>query len=331
MSELFPLEEARHVQDCDLPLWNLSHGEDPELLLAYFEWLTKTGNEEAFESAVNSMQQVGVGFNALHIKRMNSLNTGKMTDSLQLNFYSEAISGTGEESPHNHSRPAHAAWYSTGARQVISRWRPTDSEPLAEYDTDFKHVDVVANAIIDNKDGRLPGYYPRKIGESVLWLLSRTKVAPLGSQTFSNREVHAVSVEWRKDSIQRKNAKLGQVAVSAHYKSWEPEPAYYYPTEHAHLRESTSLKPIHTMDFLRISHGLTEKQALLAYLLVAEVNKKHGYDNESVRNKSQMITMIYPPRGSSIEHLEGQPKATDPEVAKDLILSGKETLYALVA
>ncbi len=329
MSEWLP-EEARHVRDCGLPLWNLSHDENPELLLEYFEWLTKPGNDEAFESAVDSMQQVGVGFNALHIKRMNNPNTGKMTDSLQLNFYSEAVSGTGEESPHNHSRPAHAAWYSTGARQVITRWRPTDHEPMAEYDTQHKLVDVVANAIIDNKDGRLPEYYPRKIGEGVLWLLSRTKVAPLGSQTFSNREVHAVSVEWREDSIQRKNAKLGQVAVSAHYKSWEPEPAYYHLMEHSYLREPYNRVRILTNEFLKVSHGLTHNQAYEASCLIEEVKQKYDLDYDADDPRSQLITIVYPPRGSSIEHLEGKPKSTDPETAKELILSGKETLQALV-
>lgn len=329
MSELLP-EESLHVRDCGLPLWNLSNDEDPELLLEYFEWLTKPGNEKAFESAVDSMQQVGVGFNALHVKRMNSLETGKMTDSLQLNFYSEAVSGTGEESPHNHSRPAHAAWYSTGARQVITRWRPTDYEPLAEYDTKHKLVDVVANAIIDNKDGRLPGYYPKKIGEGVLWLLSRTKVAPLGSQTFSNREVHAVSVEWRKDSIQRKNARLGQVAVSAHYKNWEPEPAYYDHMEHTYLREPYNRVRIPTWKFLEISHGLTSEQAFRAYQLIEEVKQKNNLDYDASDPRSQLITIVYQPIDSSIEHLEGKPKSTDPETAKELILSGKETLQALV-
>ncbi len=323
MSELFPLEEARHVQDCGLPLWNLSRDEDPELLLAYFEWLTKAGNEDAFESAVNSMQQVGVGFNALHIKRSRSPNTGKMTNSLQLNFYCEAVGGTGEESPHTHSRNAHATWYSTGARQVISRWRPTDHEPPAEYDADFKLVDVVANAIIDNNDGRLPGYYPKKIGEGVLWLLSRTKVAPLGSQTFSNREVHAVSVDWHKESIHRKNAKLGQVAVSAHYKSEEPEAHTEYP-------EPFNSHPMNTREFLHISHGLTGYQSQEAYDLIEEVKQKYNLNYDAFDPRSQLITIVYPPRISSIEHLEGQPKATNPDVAKDLILGSIETLRALV-
>lgn len=191
--------------------WELGKGQpNPTLLNSYLRWLMQ--DEERFDSAVESMQWLPPGFNMLLIARKPG-DDNETLESVQLNFYHP--DSPGNEEPHGHARNAVASWYSPpGTKQLISRYMVLHADaPNLELDgVDVEEHQVVANNVIDLKDGRRPIYKVLPLGGRLILKQSQTEVAPLGRQFFASTEVHHVGLNADEQD---------EVAVSVHYKGPE--------------------------------------------------------------------------------------------------------------
>lgn len=223
MSERLPASPPPYMDFPDI--WDLADEPNPELLKQYLDWVFK--DEDRLESAAEAMQRVAE-FNALHVA-VERDETGLMTRSLQLNFYSRFTGGN--EDPHGHSRDASAVWYSgPNTRQVVTRWEALPHAHLPEYDwlspyhtkqpENFELRKRIANVIIDKGDGKRPGYYPIEGDVVRLRKQSILKFAPLSSITFSPHEIHDVAVQWGEDEY---------IAISIHKKEAEQPEEYNNP------------------------------------------------------------------------------------------------------
>lgn len=328
MNEFFPINdedlvEPDHRKWSGYNLMDLAKGPNPQMLHEYFEWMTKSGNDDILESAVKHMQKIGVGFHALtvaRIRRPGSL-TGEIYQSMQFNFYHGDT--TGHEDPHGHSRNAKSVWYATEAVQEITRWKLLQVEPwphdrgalsgLAGLSP--RHADIVANVIVDKLDGMRPDYFPTTIGRGVLLGDAGTGTAPLGTTKFPSHEVHSVKYQ---PSLE----KLGEVAVSTHWKG--PEESRW----------------LSTIDGLMLVKGLTLEQAQRAVAARESAERILNMPMQPRRARLGPTTMVYHLQEAMeqdpnkeltvVTHLDEAPEETNPEVALKFIIGGRETLRNMV-
>lgn len=276
-------------------IWELAEGPKPELLRDYLLWLQN--NPDSLRSAVEAMQWLPVGFNALAIARRVNPTTGIVDETLQLNLYHQDYRGN--DHPHGHSRNARTIWYSQpDARQRITRHFPLpngtariDSLPVAERQ-------VIANSIIDKKDGRRPDYNPIQLGTRLVLEQSVTLAAPLGSQDFGSLEVHNIGF-------------VGEgVAISVHYKG---------------LEEATELSDVVGLTSYKGLTPIQAEEVQAARSETAERLPASGIDGP----RQGPVTMVYPPLDFDLQQMEPMPTRTEQVVAEKLLMGGLATAEAL--
>lgn len=276
-------------------IWELANGPKPELLRNYLQWLLDI--PENLQSAAESMQWLPVGFNALAVAHRVNPATGVIDETLQLNFYHQDYRGN--DHPHGHSRTARAIWYSEpNARQHITRHLPLPNGAAKINDLQVVERQVVANSIIDKRDGRRPDYNPIQLGTRLVLEQSVTLAAPLGSQDFGSLEVHNIGFEGE------------GVAISVHYKGPE-EPAELSDFEG--LTSYKGLAPIQAEE-LQAARALAAKQLLA-----------NGIDGP----RQGPVTMVFPPLGFDLLQMEPIPTRTEQVVAEKLLIGGLATAEAL--
>lgn len=293
-AQQFEPETPAHMQYTDV--WHLAEGPDPTLLKGYLRWLVD--DPDRFASAVDSMQWLPVGLNALTVARSVDPASGIVDQILQLNFYHGDYPGN--EDPHAHSRNASTTWYAhPTARQHITRHflLPEKAKPIT--DLPLSERQIVANCITDYRDGRRPGYSPVPLGTRLILELSETRVAPLGSQSFGSLEVHHVGFEGP------------GVAVSVHHKQAE-EPAV-----------------LGTFGGLVSYKGLSPLQAEAVTAARAAVTAQLSCDTSSVtlnfRPRLGPTTMVFPPLDFDLALMEAVPTSTPPSISERLLLGGLAT------
>lgn len=183
-------------------VFDLAGRADPELLLDYFKWLTE--DPVRMQSAVDSMQRLAVGFDTLSMGTITN-QSGEVIGSLQANFYRPAVPGN--EEPHAHAKNACTVLYAPyGSHQVVERYQILPDRTPWLNDVPVEEQAVVANTLVDYRDGRRPGYRVHEIGSRLVRRVSSTFAAPLTVQSFKSTEVH--SIKYRGDGV----------AVSLHFK-----------------------------------------------------------------------------------------------------------------
>lgn len=277
--------------------WELGKGQpNPTLLNSYLRWLMQ--DEERFKSATESMQWLPPGFNMLLIARKPG-EDNETLESVQLNFYHP--DSPGNEEPHGHSRNAIASWYSPpGTKQLISRYMVLHADaPKLELDgVEVEEHQVVANNVIDLKDGKRPIYETLPLGNRLIIRQSQTEVAPLGRQAFASTEVHHVGLNADEQD---------EVAVSVHYKG---------PEEPPELSQS---------DGLVYYKGISMDDALA----IEEARRNIAGDTDRLSGaRLAPTTMMYRPL-SATSSIEETPKATSRLTAEKLLVGAIRTTERL--
>jgi len=275
--------------------WNLAEAYNPELLRDQLVWLMNDTARR--ESAINNMQPI-LGFNALVVALSRDEDTGRVNESIQLNFYDGSSSGGSDktpltEEPHGHSKDAIATWYAPkGTSQIITRHNILPSNELALAGAETEQRLVVANCIEGFGNGRRSQYHLLFLGSTAISTLSRSWVTNGGRTFFTSTEVHSVSTLFKE---------IDQVAISVHYKSRVESDVY------------------NTLDGLVRYKKLTPEQATD----VLNFRKKStGYLGP--------VTMMYPPEERfSPDTLHAYPSSTDPAQAKRLLSGGLTTIIQL--
>lgn len=275
--------------------WLLAKEYNPELLRDQLLWLLE--DSERRESAIGHIQPI-LGFNALVIALSKDENTGRVNESIQLNFYDKSsVDGddvaTLTEAPHAHAKDGTSTWYAPEkATQIITRHGvlPSDEPPIAGTETEQRLV--VANCIQGLGNGRRSQYDAVVLGSTAVSTLSRSWVTNAGRTFFSSTEVHSIGTHFQSRD---------QVGISVHHKSGVEADAY---NTHEGL-----------VRYKRLTHDQASK-------LLMRRGSNTGYAGP--------ITMMYP-REENFDpnYFKGYPNNTSTETAERLLQGGLATVLEL--
>jgi hypothetical protein len=264
--------------------WELAAEPNTELLKECLRWIVE--DSDRFASAAAAMRWLPPGFHMFPIGVYIDPQTGT-TRTVQFNFYHEDYPGN--QGPHAHAKKARTTWYALpNTWQLISRYQllPPGTPRLPDVPVLERYM--IANNLIDPRDGTRPVYRGTKLGRRLVADLSMSQVVALGGQQFGSREIHNIAFRGK------------GTAVSVHRKDEE---------------ESPSLSSFTGLIYYK---GATPEgaEAIVAdrQMLAAQ------YEGSNMRLGP--ATMIFLEEG---QELEEEPRGATPEVAESLILGGLAT------